>query len=121
MIPPIFSICAADSGVTVLLGSSPCRFYPFGDAPQNTTKPYAVWQQVGGGPLNCISDVPDTDEYSVQIDVYATQASAARAIAKAIRDAIEPHCHIVGWRGQSRDPDTKNYRISFDADWITNR
>lgn len=34
MYAPIFAVCAADPAVTALLGTSPVRIYPFGEAPE---------------------------------------------------------------------------------------
>ncbi|MGL4711664.1 MAG: tail completion protein gp17, partial [Shewanella sp.] len=45
---PIFVVCRASTAVTDLLGTNPTRLYPFGQAPQNVAKPYAVWQVIGG-------------------------------------------------------------------------
>lgn len=122
MFPPIFTYVAASNAVKALIGSSPVRFYPFADAPQTVTKPYAVWQTVAGSPENYLGQVPDTDSYTTQIDVYS-QASATqcRDIARAIRDAIEPHCHITRWGAEEREADTMLYRISFDAEWFVYR
>lgn len=121
MYPPIYATCLADSGVTNIFGTSPLRIYPFGFAGAGVIKPYAVWQVVGGSPLNCMSGTPDMDQYTLQIDVYALEAGQAREGAEAIRDAIEAECHIVSWRGESRDFETQNYRFSFDADWFVDR
>lgn len=121
MYPPIFETVSADSDVQTNLGSSPCRFYPFGEAPQNVAKPYAVWQFISGSPENYLGQVPDIDSMSLQIDVYATTASNARDVAQALRDAIEPHAHIISWRGEDRDTETRNYRVSFDVDWLVSR
>lgn len=104
------------------LGSDPCRLYLFGEATTLTPeKPYAVWQIVGGDPFNYINQVPDIDGYAVQVDVYADTVSDARNAAEALRDAIEPVAHITSWRGEMRDPTTKDYRYSFDVDWLTPR
>jgi hypothetical protein len=121
MYPPIFATISTSSAVKSLIGSSPVRFYPFGEAPQGLTLPYAVWQTIGGFPENYLGDLPDVDSYAIQVDVYALTADAARAVAAALRNAIEPHAHIVRWGGESRDPDTKNYRYSFDVDWYVQR
>jgi len=121
MYPPIFSTCAGDASVQFYLGVAPTRLYPFGNAPEGVTKPYAVWQVVSGAPENYIDKVPDIDSWTLQVDVYATTASEGRDAAEALRDAIEPYAHIVAWRGESRDPDTKNYRFSFDVDWLEKR
>ena len=122
MFPPVFDVCAQSAEVGALLGTAPLRMWPFGDAPQtNQTLPYAVWQTVGGAPENYISGVPDIDAYLIQIDVYATTASSARDVARALRDAIEPNAHIISWRGESVEPETRHYRSSFDVDWFNRR
>ncbi len=121
MYPPIFQVCAADPAIRLLLGEDPTRLWPFGEAPQDVARPYAVWQQVTGSPENYLGSRPDIDSFTVQVDVYAVTADAARAIAMALRDAIEPHAHIMGWRGEGQDPETNNYRYSFDVDWFVQR
>ena len=121
MYPPIFQICAAVPAVTALLGTGPTRLFPFGEAPQDTALPYAVWQTVSGLPENYVDCPPDIDRFTIQVDVYAGTGSSARDVAKALRDAIEPHANIVAWRGESRDPDTNHRRYSFDVDWHVHR
>lgn len=122
MFPPIFQVCAADAGVKAVFGSSPVRFYPFGEAPQGVTKPYAVWQTApGGAPQNYLGQRPDIDLFALQVDIYADNATAVRTAAKALRDAIEPRAHITSWNGESKDPETASYRVSFDVDWWTPR
>jgi hypothetical protein len=121
MFPPIFDTCAATAGVTALLGSNPVRLFLFGEAQQGVQLPYAVWQTVGGFPENYLGTNPDADSFSIQIDVYASSASSARATAKAIRDAIQGSANVVSWNGESRDPDTRHYRYSLTVDWIVQR
>ncbi|MGN7442243.1 DUF3168 domain-containing protein [Pseudomonas lactis] len=121
MFAPINAVCALDAGVIAVLGSAPQRLYPFGDAPQDVPKPYAVWQTIGGDPENYLAGRPDMDGYTLQVDVYATAGKDARAVAKAIRDAIELNAYIIRWGGESRDPATKNYRYSFDVSWLVPR
>lgn len=126
MYPPIFPVVAGSTAVKALIGASPVRFYLFGQAPQGVAKPYAVWRQVGGTPENYLGDLPDIDSFTTQIDIYAADATGeradkARAVAKAIRDAIEPHAYVTAWIGDSRDPDTLNYVYTFQVDWLTPR
>ena len=121
MYPPIFATCKANAGVTALLGSSPVRLYLFGTAPQGVTKPYAVWQAVGGAPENFLGDRPDADSFTLQVDVYADTAATARSVAAAISYAVETVAHVTSWRGESREQETKDYRSSFDVDWIVPR
>lgn len=121
MAAPIFAVCAADPGVQVLLGVSPTRLYPFGEAPEGVTKPYAVWQVIGGSPENYLAGRPDVDGYTLQVDIYGDTGSSARAVTEAIRDAIELMANITRWGGEGRDPVTKAYRSSFDVDWMVHR
>lgn len=124
MFPPIYPAVAASTACVALLksGTGPIRFYQFGiNQEQPQTYPYAVWQRVGGAPENYLAGRPDIDSFTVQIDVYAKSADQARTVAAAIRDAIEGASYITAWLGESRDPDTLNYRFSFQSDWFTNR
>lgn len=116
MFPPIYPLVKASAAVTALLGAEP-RFYPFGEAPQGVQRPYAVWQVVGGAPLNYLRDRPDMDELTIQVDIYADTAASAHAVAVAVRNAIEGDCYITRWAGEDRDPETNDYRLGFDAEW----
>lgn len=121
MIPPIFSLCAADSAVTALIGSNPVRLYPFGEAPQDVAKPYAVWQTINGSPENFLAGRPDADNYSVQVDVYGITSASVLQVSEALRDALELDAYITNWGNTSRDTETKHYRYSFGVDFIENR
>lgn len=119
--PPLFQIINSDSTVQSLLGTNPVRVFPFGRAPDRIALPYAVHQIVTGVPENYISNGPDLDSFTVQVDVYAATPNSARAAAEALRDAIEPHAHIVAWRGESQEPETSRFRFSFDVEFLTAR
>lgn len=121
MYPPIFEVAAASDAVKTLLGTNPVRLYPFGSAPQDVAKPYVTWQMVGGSPENYLGNRPDIDLFAIQIDVWADKASDTRAVAGALRDAIEPYAYITGYNGESRDSETLSYRYSFDVDWHVKR
>lgn len=121
MIAPIFAACAGSPAVTALIGSAPVRLYPFGLQDDNVVYPYVVWQNVGGAAAMYLDKSPDVDSYSLQVDVYAKTVASSIVVAKALRDAIEPHAYITRWGQQGRDPETKSYRYSFDVDWIVKR
>ena len=120
MNPPIFAIVSTDSDVTALLGTDPVRFFPFGQAPDETDMPYAVWQTVSGSPENHLSGTPNIDSWLVQVDIYAKKGSTARTVAEAVRDALEPEAYITAWRGESKEDDNI-FRYSFDVDFLTAR
>lgn len=120
--PGIFALCNADPAVVSLLGDSDfLRLYPAGQAPQNDEKPYAVFQVVGGNPENYLDRRPNVDRITVQVDAYARTATQCRAVAAAIRDAIELSCHITGWFGDSYEQITGLYRLTFQSDWFVSR
>lgn len=126
MFPPLFEALDGSAAVRILFGPNPLRVYAFGEAPANAVTPYVVWQTITGSPENYLAGVPDTDGFTTQVDVYGAGSgnkpiTAVRTAAKAVRDAIEPVAYIVAWRGESREPDTNLFRISFDVDWLTPR
>lgn len=125
MFPPIAALIAGSASVKALIGTNPIRFWPFGQAQKNASgvveTPYVVWQTIYGPPENYLNRTPDIDNWGVQIDVYADTATSVRSVAKALRDVLEPHAHITGWRGESIDPDTNKYRYSFDVEFWTPR
>lgn len=126
MIPPIYPTVNVPAVQALLKsGNGPLRFYAWGLAPQDVQKPYAVWRQVFGAPENYLGQRPDIDLFTTQIDVYASDtkygASEAREIAMAISYAIEGAAYVTSWIGESRDPDTKNYVMTFQADWYVPR
>jgi len=122
MIPPIFPIASSSTAVTALIGSPPnMRMYSFGEALQTTTKPYVVWQTVGGGPENYLGDLPNADSYTVQVDVYGDTSVSVVNVARALRDALEPVSYITAWGNTARDLETRYYRYSFTVDFLVDR
>lgn len=122
MTAPIFEVCSLDPAVTALLGTGAgLRLYSFGEAPEGVAKPYAVWQVIAGSPENYLAGRPDVDSFTLQVDVYGVTGSSVRMVRTALRDAIELQAYITRWGGESRDPTTKNYRASFDVDWMVPR
>lgn len=127
MFAPIFDIAAQDSTVQALLGTGgvndPVRLYPFGLAPQKEARiyPYATYQNISGFPENFLSERPQDDHYTVQVDVYGKNAASVRAVSLALNNALELDAYIVRFGDEDRDSETKNYHYSFDVDFITPR
>lgn len=110
-------IVTNDPVVTALIGTSPTRFWPFASSPQKGQAgygvPYGVFQSVYGTPENYLNELPDIDNLGVQVDSYGLTASSARAVAKALRNSLEPHGHVVSYNGEERDSETGLYRVGF--------
>lgn len=126
MYPDIFPLASGSPAVTALLGLNPTRFWPFDIAPQpgqqNYGVPYATHQLVYGNPDNSLSCIPSEDLSGIQVDCYGTTASQARSVAEALRDAIEAdYNHVVAHNGESWDQPSGLYRVSFTAEFWTER
>jgi hypothetical protein len=123
MTPNVFQIVSASTVCRQLLGAPPkMRFVEFGEAVQGDDKiAYAVWQLISGLPAKYLGQMPDNDETRIQVDVYASQQLVARAAAIAIRDAIEPHAHMVSFAQRQRDATTRSYGYLMDFQFFTDR
>lgn len=115
--PPLFATCAANAGVTALLGAGPTRLYPFGEAPEHVAKPYAVYQVLNGVPENYLGEPPDIDQWNIQIDIYADSVSSADNALKAFRRALETVCHVTRLGGTGTDTSTQLKHTSLDISW----
>lgn len=119
--PPLFAVCAADPGVTALLGEGPTRLYPFDEAPQKAARPYAVYQVLTGVPENYLADRPDLDSWMLQIDIYADTGAEAIAVRDALQYAIETHAQITRIGGTGTERETKLKTTSLDVSWLVKR
>lgn len=117
MIPPVYQTLAASSAVTTIVGQ---RIHGSGYSTQDTSQPYIVWQVISTAPENTLSCTPDSDDIRVQVDCYARSESQARALATAVRDALEePSYMLMAWNDYEKD--TSLYRWSMDFGWILDR
>lgn len=114
MLPPIFTTLRASNTVVTLVSS---RIYRHGSAPQDVVTPYVTWSVIAGVPENTLSELPSIDRLPVQIDCWHPTDAGIEELAKAVRDAIEPHAHMTGIPLDGRDPETKLYRIGMQFDW----
>jgi hypothetical protein len=121
MIPRIFPIIKNSSACTALLGTNPVRFFPFGEAPEKSAYPYATYFVPTGEPQNQLSSTPDMDRLTTQIDIWAKSGESALGVATALRDALEPHGHMISINDMGRDSRTESYRYRLDFDFFTTR
>lgn len=117
MNPDIFPILNASTAVRLLLGSNPLRFYPWGRAPENVRKPYAVYSVYNANPENYLDQVPDIDNKGTQITIYADTADKVESCFIAIRDALEPHGHMLNFSTPALDADTNLYSCLMEFDF----
>ncbi len=121
MIPPIFATLNAAAPVTALIGSNPCRCYPFGQAPQGTLIPYVTWQTISGTPTNKLTQGSFYDTMRAQIDCWAATGAASIALAEVVRTALEPVGVCVSLNLNEKDAETGIYRYSMDFEFIKAR
>jgi hypothetical protein len=76
---------------------------------------------IGNVPQNTMSEVPQIDAVSIQIDCYHQSPTGVIDLATAVRNAIEPYAHITNIPINERDAETKLYRIAIDIDWWYSR
>ena len=126
MLPKILHLLKASPAVTALIGagtdpvSDPVRVYRHGEAPQGVVAPYVTWSVPGGAPENTF-DGADADVFRVQVDCWSDQDAQIEQLAAAVRAALEPAAHLVAYLDDSRNPETKRFRMSFAFDFILDR
>ena len=116
MNPDLFPILNADTATKAVLGSNPLRVFPWGRAPQNVVKPYAVYAVYNANPENYLDQSPDIDNKGTQINIYADNAVSLQSAFVAVRNALEPHAHMTSFATPDLDADTDLYscRMEFD-------
>lgn len=112
MFPSVYTWLKSSATVKSIIGTTP-RAYRHDSAPQDTTKPYVTWYLISGTPENNLSDLPPTDRLAFQVDCWHQTDSGVEALAEAVRDAIEPYAHMVAIPINTKDSDTKLYRIGL--------
>ncbi len=97
------------------------RIYAFDDKPQDVGGPYITWFSPGDQPYVHLSGAPVSDFTSIQIDCYGIDQSIVDRLAGAVRSALDSARKVNRLIVNTREPDTKLYRIGFEADFIENR
>jgi len=124
-IVPLYEVCKNDGPTAAFFGDSNIlRIFPFSFSKKkgfDLTKPYAVWQTVGGSPDNVLEGGACSDSVEVQIDVYAQSVDDCRQGANLIEAAIESECMITRYFTEEFEQDTKLFRATFGASWILKR
>lgn len=120
MFPNIYATLLVDNAVTAIIGSNPMRAYRHGNAPQDTSKPYIVYSSISGVPENTLSETPNVDKFSIQVDCYHQTDSGVQSLATAVRDALEVIGYMSNIPIDERESETKLFRVVMDFDiWLT--
>jgi hypothetical protein len=116
MISDLFSILNSNSTVKSYLGTNPLRVFPYGRAPEDVARPYAVYTVFNASPENYIDRTPDIDSISVQVSIYATTEQSLLNCFTSVRNAIEPYAHMTNFATPDIDADDELYscRMEFD-------
>lgn len=119
MLPLVFPLLRDAPAVTSLIGIMPnVRAYRHGVAPQNVARPYVTWSVPGGAPDNGF-DGACADQFRVQVDCWSDSDTQVETLAAAVRAALEPAAHCVGYLADERDFETQRFRISMAFDfWL---
>lgn len=123
MFAPIYKTLNT-AAVRAIIGNPP-RIYSSGMAPQGVTLPYITWFVVVGQPYDHLSGPPGADNDTVQIDCWAGPAEAQELscvnLAKAVRDALDAAGQANRIIINTRETDTKLFRIGLQVEFIHNR
>lgn len=118
MLPPIVAWMNASPAVVALLKPASVMRVFRDEVPETqpqpaTGPPAVVYRMVSGTPLHKLDCAPTIDNLRLQFDVWATTWPAADAVFAAVRDTLELHGNVT-YNFTERDPDTRNWRVSFD-------
>lgn len=118
MLPPVYPTIMAVPGVVALIGD---RCYRHGEAEPSVQAPYVTYFIVTGTPENNLSDPPPIDRVGVQVDCWSDGDEQVEQLATAVRNAMEPHAHMTSIVLNTRDLETRRYRIGMQFDWWLHR
>ena len=116
----LYAALIADAGVTALLASgSPLvhRIYPL-NAPDNAATPYVTYQVIATEAHNVVTGAPDTERKVIQINCVSNTYANAKAIAEAIKAAINVSVGYLSGEGDDYFPQTEKHRVRLDVAMI---
>lgn len=118
MFPPVKQTLSTPA-VIAIVGD---RIAPFGEISQKEARPYLTWFIVSGQPHDNLSSAPCSDFTTVQIDCWSTDAQQCKALAEAVRAALDAVLVVNRVRLNLRETTgSRLYRVGLEADFITGR
>lgn len=118
MLPNIYQILRSNANVMSMVSN---RIYRHGSAPQDVQKPYITWVLSSGVPQDVLNAAPCHDKDTVQIDCWSEADTGIETLAYAVRAALDSQLISNRIIIDSRENDTKLYRMTIEADFIASR
>lgn len=118
MFPNVYALLQAAPAVVAIVGQ---KIGGRGSMPQETAPPYITHFVVVDDPHVTLSDAPESDTDTVQIDCWSMDEAEVKALARAVRAALDAAGHHNRVVVDNRENDTKLYRVGIQADLITQR
>lgn len=115
MLAPVYTVLKSNSTVLSTVAN---RIYRHGSAPQNVVKPYITWFVVTGNAEVNLSDSPCVDVDNIQIDCWSETDTQIETLAYAVRKALDDAKIVNRIVQNSREDDTRLFRIGIEADFI---
>jgi hypothetical protein len=118
MLPNVYATLRANATILSLVVENIGRH---GSIPQETALPYITWFTVGDQPHDTLSEAPQSDFTTVEIDCWSLDDAQIATLAGAVRSALDTAGIVNRVVVDLRENDTKLYRIGVQADFITQR
>jgi len=118
MLPNIYQILRANADVVTAVGT---RIYRHGSAPQDVVKPYITWFIASGIPYDNVSAAPCGDKDTIHIDCWSDSDVGIENLAYSVRSALDSQLISNRIMLNTRETDTKLYRITLEADIVRSR
>lgn len=117
-LPNVYQLLRANLTVLSVVGT---RIYRHGSAPQDVVAPYITWSLGMGLPYDNMSTAPPADKDTVQIDCWSESDTQIETLGYAVRAALDASLISNRIVVNSRESDTKLYRITLEADFVSSR
>lgn len=118
MFPPVYNLLHGAAAVLAIVGD---RIGAHNEVPQDTARPYITYSTVSGQPFDQLSGAPCGDFDAIDINCWHQTDEGIRALALAVRNALDAALICNRVTIDLREPDTRLYRVGITADFITNR
>lgn len=117
MFPKVYTLLHSWPAVAAIVGD---RIGAHGEVPQDTARPYITYSGFDQ-PYDQLDGPPSADFAPTDINCWHQSDEGVRALAKAVRDALDAALICNRVTIDLREPDTRLFRVSITADFITNR